>query len=243
MGGTGTLAIFLISISMVLGLILFVIGIWEMFMYINYSWAKRDNENGYTGMDVAPKYLENLGNGDTKVKKAFFRMSYVRYNKSSDTMKLGVFDSKRKSIWTMASVAKQTLAAHVIKNGKDDKFNISPFWFRIQSYLSQLLISFASMFVTIIFIIGVINSSTIEIVGSMIVLSVLMLVPIYAFWKTSKVVYEHSKDILGDVISEDEREKLKKLWKIEYIHATVLLIKTIVDIVLNILLWIMLTKD
>ena len=212
-------------------------------MYINYSWAKRDNEHGYTGMEAANKYLENLGDKEISVDKAFFRMSYVRYSKSRKTMKLGVFDSKRKSIWTLASVAKQTLAAHVIENGKDEEFNISPIWFRIQSFWSQMFISFASMFLTIFFVIAIIEGSTIKIIGSMLLISIVIIIPVFAFWKTSRAVYLNSEKILGTVISDSEKEKLKKLWKIEYIHATVLLIKTIVDIIFNILVTILISKN
>lgn len=233
----------LLSVLSVLGFILFIIGIWETFMYINYSWAKRDNENGYTGMEAANKYLENLGDGDIEVSKAFFRMSYVRYNKSRKVMKLGVFDSKRKSIWTLASVAKQSLAAHVIENGKDEKFNVAPIWFRIQSFWSQMIISFFSLFLTTALIMSIILAKDLIIIGSILGMSVVMLLPIYAFWKTSKAVYQNCDEILGEVISDAEKEKLRKLWKIEYIHATVLLIKTIVDIMVNILLMILLTKN
>jgi len=238
-----TSMILLLSISAVLGIILFIIGIWETFMYINYSWAKRDNENGYNGMEAANKYLENLGDSDIRVKSAFFRMSYVRYSKMNKTMKLGVFDSKRKSLWTMASVAKQSVAAHVIENGRDEKFDISPFWFRIQSFWSQMFLSFISLFLTSIFITSIIEGWGFIALGTILVISLLMSLPIFAFWKTSKVVYNHCDEILGNIISNDEKERLKKLWKIEYIHATVLLIKTIIDIIINVLMVILISKD
>ena len=70
-----------------------------------------------------------------------------------------------------------------------------------------------------------------------------MSLPIFGFWKTSKAVYNNCDEILGTVISDSEKEKLRKLWKIEYIHATVLLIKTVVEIIINILVILLLSSE
>lgn len=76
-----SLDIFFYSVAGFLGIVIFIVSIWELFIYIRYSWARRDNENSYNGMEVAEKYFENLNNSETKVQKAFWRQSYVRYNK------------------------------------------------------------------------------------------------------------------------------------------------------------------
>lgn len=136
----------------------------------------------------------------------------------------------------MASVAKQTLGASVIKSGKNNEYNANPFWFRIQSVLSQFVLSFLTMFSSIFFIYGLISffngGSVFYFLGGFLLFSLILLFPIIGFWKTSKYVINNSEKILGNTLSENEKKMIMKLWKIEYIHATVLLIKTILEIIL-----------
>ena len=191
--------IVIIGLILLLSFILVVVGFWQMFVYFKLSLARRNNSREFNGIQTAEAIFEKLGDNDIKVGSSFWSLTYVRYSKSTKTLKLGRIDSRRKSLWTVAASGRQAYAAHVIEmNARGEKPPISIFWFKLQTYWFNIGFS---MFLTftiglifglaasgvafgLLFFVGIISLFTIRLIYSI------------AALKTSKLMISNIDSIL-----------------------------------------------
>ncbi len=237
----GVLEIIILSLALLLAVASLIVGLWSSFVYIKLSWSRRENSRGFNGIEAAEATLDKQGS-DIKVGKSFWNLSYVRYSKSSRTLKLGPINSKRKSLWTVATSGRQAYAAHILDTGRHNDMPISGIWFRLQTFWVGVFMSF--LFNTLITISLVMMGLSIQ-NGNSVLIWVIVLIAIIAFFsilmatavlKTTKIMYEDAEQIYGGIFTEDEVEKIKKLWKLEYINAIIELLRTLVNILLLILI-------
>ncbi len=219
-----------------------ILGIWQMFVYIGMSWARRDNSKGYTGIENAEAVFREQGD-QIEVKKAFWSATYVDYNKHSKRLKLGLIDSRRKSLWTVATTGRQAYSAHIIeKANQGEKPPISIFWFKLQTFWFGMLMSFLFyglvMWSLFMWSNAMVETETLINPSLFLFLIVLFSFPILtatATFKTSKVMLQNVDNIFGNIYSPEEVEKIRKLWKIEYIKAIMDLIAMLLYLIIMIL--------
>ncbi len=219
-----------------------IVGIWQFFVYVGLSWARRRNSKDYTGIDNASAIFEELGD-DISVKKAFWSFTYVDYNKNQKRLKLGLVDSRRRSLWTVATTGRQAYSAHIIERaaqGEQPPINI--FWFKLQTFWFGMLIStiFYGLMLTslVMWSNAAIDSGNLINAPLFILIGVLFTFPILlatASYKTSKVMLTNIDSIFGNIYTPDEIEKIRKLWKLEYIKSIMDLISLVLYLVYAIL--------
>lgn len=224
----------LYGILFILVILSLIVGIWQFFVYAKLSWARRANSRDLNGLEIAREVLDKSGDQDTKVKSSFWSLTYVDYSSSSNTLKLGRIDSKRKSLWTVATTGRQAYSAHVLKMAsRGEKPPISTFWFRLQTFwfgmMMSMLFNFGVMISAILWANGI--DQNVFNLWFWIMLGILLIVPfIYSFasFKTSKLMLENIEQIFGGIFSEQEINQIRKLWKLEYINSIIEMIKVII---------------
>ncbi len=232
-----TLDISIIVMITILGIIGLFIGFIQMFLYFKLSFGRKNNGKGYTGIEVSEEIIKKYKE-PIKVESSFWSITYVRYNQSKRILKLGKIDSRRKSLWTMATVARQTYAAHLIEEkNKGNKTPIHPIWIRLQTFWINVGIS---VFLNVVTIIMIVNVSTQEHLGIIfwIWLVVIMIVPLIysiAAFQTGKVMFQKTDEIFAGVLEEKEIAQIKTLFKYAYIQAIIDLIRTVLIIILSLL--------
>ncbi len=218
-----------------------VLGIWRIVLYFKFSWARRENKNNYTGVDVAEKIFDKFQD-KIKVKTSFWSITYVYYQKRKKTLRLGRIDSRRKSIWTMATSGRQAYAAHILEQGNsnNEKPRVGKIWIKLQTFWVNQFIGFGMFILTIAltiltayFIVDE-NITLATISFFFIFLSTAFVGLIYsiASFKTSKMLIEDADLIFGGIIPKEEIDQIKQLWKISYIIAIFDLIESIIWILL-----------
>ncbi len=234
---TNTLDISIVVLIAILAIIGMIIGFIQMFLYFKLSFGRRNNSKGYTGIEVSEEILKKYKE-PIKVKSSFWSITYVRYNQAQKILKLGKIDSRRRSLWTMATVARQTYAAHLIEEQKKgNKPAIHPIWIRLQTFWISVGIS---IFLNIVTVIMIIDVGTNEHLGLIFWswLALILLIPLIysiAAFQTSKVMFQKTDEIFSQILEKNEIEQIKTLFKYAYIQAIVELIKTVLIIVLTIL--------
>ncbi len=232
----------LIVALLVLAVLSAIVGLWQTFTYISMSWARRNNSRNFTGLENASAVLNNLGS-DIKVKSAFWNFTYVNYSRVTRTLKLGLFDSNRRSLWTMAQTGRQAFSAHILdRAAMGEKPPISTFWFRLQTFwfglfmsmlFNTLIIASVSMWLT-----GASETGNIMNMWFIIFLSVLLIFPLLlslAAFKTSKYMIENVDMLFGNILTPQEVEGIRKLWRLEYIQSIIDLMKIIIIIVFTLI--------
>ncbi|NQX83381.1 MAG: hypothetical protein HRS50_01540 [Mycoplasmataceae bacterium] len=234
----------------ILGFLSSVVGIWQFFVYIKLSWARRNNSKNFNGLQTSEAIFEKLGD-DIKVEKSFWSLTYVRYSKAKKTLKLGAIDSRRSSIWTVATSGRQAYSAHIIERatqGKKPPINL--LWFKLQTF-------WFGLFMSMLFNIGIIISFSLwassmnsggEIFGLWfwVFLTIILFVPLLyaiASFKTSKLMLENIDKIFGNIFSKEEVNQIRSLWKLEYINSIIELIKIVVVIVFTLMKAIVVSKQ
>ncbi len=232
-----TLDISIIVVIAILGIIGLIIGFIQMFLYFKLSFGRKNNSKDYNGIEISEEIIKKYKE-PIKVESSFWSITYVRYNQSKKILKLGKIDSKRKSLWTMATVARQTYAAHLIEEkNKGNKTPIHPIWIRLQTFWINVGISVFLNVVTIIMVISVATQENLGIIF-WIWLFLIMIVPLIysiAAFQTGKVMFQKTDEIFADILNENEVSQIKTLFKYAYIQAIIDLVKTILIIILSIL--------
>ncbi len=232
----------LIGLIFIIGIISIIVGFWELFVYFRLSFARRQNSRDFNGIQVAEEVLKKSGDDDIKVSSNFWSLTYINYSNATKTLKLGRIDSRRKSIWTVATSGRQAYSASVLKRASmGEKPPISTFWFKLQTF-------WFGMFMSMVFNFGIIISGSLWIANSIddnifnlwffVFMGIILIIPlIYALasFKTSKLMYENANEIFGGIFSEEEIGQIKHLWKLEYINAIIELVKVVLVIILSIL--------
>ena len=229
------------AVAGILALLLSILGMFQFFLYIKYSWINRNNSLNLTGADYAQDVVlpQNL-KSDIKVKKSIFRWRFVHFNSRTRTMKTGMFVSRRRSLWSIADGAAQSYAADVMdKESRGEKTNVKAWVYKIQAPLPMILISIMNTFAISLMIYGVISYSE---TGSLFALvfmlmgiigfMILSLVYTYAVWKGYQSISQNSDIILGNQLTNKETKDIKFLWKVT---ALIALITLILEIIVRIL--------
>ncbi len=216
-----------------------IVGIWQFFVYVGLSWARRKNSKDYTGIDNASAIFEELGD-DISVKKAFWSFTYVDYNKNQKRLKLGLVDSRRKSLWTVATTGRQAYSAHIIERAaQGEQPPINVFWFKLQTFWFGMMMSALFYFLMIGSMVmwstaavdtgNVINAPLFILIGVLFAFPILLAT---ASYKTSKVMLADIDRIFGNIYTPDEVNKIRKLWRLEYIKSIIDLISLVLYLVL-----------
>ncbi len=219
----------------------FILAIWQMFVYIGLSWARRNNSKEYTGIENAEAIFDKMGD-NINVKKAFWSFTYVDYNKNAKRLKLGLIDSKRRSLWTVATTGRQAYSAHIIeKASQGEKPPINIFWFKLQTFWFGMLMSMLFYFLmtwSLFTWASIASDGNIINMGFFLFIVVVFAFPILlatASYKTSKVMLSDIDSIFGGIYTPDEIEKIRKLWKIEYIKSIVDLVSLLMYLIIILL--------
>ncbi len=220
-----------------------VLGILRLVLRLSYSWGKTQNKNNYTGVDVAEKIFDKFQD-KIKVKTSFWSVTYVYYQKKTKTLRLGRIDSRRKSLWTMATVGRQAYAAHILEQGNsnNEKPRVAKIWIRLQTFwVNQIIEWFLFIFSTILTIVGIflaLISPLLSLIPFFLITFVTgLLALLYAFasFKTSKMLIEDADLIFKGIIDEEEITQIKKLWKVNYLISIIDLIESIFLVLIIIL--------
>ncbi len=223
----------LVILLAILAFLSIVVGFWQMFVYIKLSWARRDNSKGFNGLEIAREVLDKSGDQDIEVKSAFWSLTYVDYSSSKKLLKLGKIDSRRKSLWTVATTGRQAFSAHILKKAKEgEKPPISVFWFKLQTFWFGLFMSMLFNFgILVTASLWIQNSSNNENMFNFwfwAMLLIILVVPfLYSFasFKTSKLMLENINNIFEGIFLDTEIDQIKKLWKLEYINSIIEMVK------------------
>ncbi len=237
----------LIIVLFILVILSTIVGLWQTFTYISMSWARRNNSRNYTGIQNSEAVLSNLGS-DIKVRSAFWNFTYVNYSRVTRTLKLGLFDSNRRSLWTVAQTGRQAFSAHILDRAaySGEKPPIATIWFRLQTFwfglfmsmlFNILIIASVSMWVSHMFdasgnFLGAMN---VWLLFFLLVIFTLPLLMSIASFKTSKYMIENVDMLFGSLYTPQEVEGIRKLWKLEYIQSIIDLMKVIILIVITLL--------
>ncbi len=216
-----------------------IVGIWQFFVYVGLSWARRRNSKDYTGVDNASAIFEELGD-NISVKSAFWSFTYVDYNKNQKRLKLGLVDSRRRSLWTVATTGRQAYSAHIIERASQgEQPPINVFWFKLQTFWFGMMMSALFYFLMIGSMVmwstaavdtgNVVNASLFILIGVLFTFPILLAT---ASYKTSKVMLADIDRIFGNIYTPDEVNKIRKLWRLEYIKSIMDLISLVLYLVL-----------
>ncbi len=232
----------ILALLLIIAIISMVVGIWQSFIYIKLSWARRENSRGFNGLEVAREVLDKSGNQNINVKSSFWSLTYVDYSSSKKLLKIGKIDSRRKSLWTVATTGRQAYSAHILEKAKKgENPPISAFWFRLQTFWFGMFMSMAFNFGILISAIFWMNNITDENIFNIwfwVMLGIMLVIPfIYALasFKTSKIMLKDINKIFDGIFSENEIDQIRKLWKLEYINSIIEMIKVMLLIIFTLL--------
>ncbi len=241
----------LIALLLFISIISMIVGFWQLFVYIKLSWARRDNSKGLNGLEIAREVLDKSGDQDIEVKSSFWSLTYVDYSSRRKLLKLGKIDSKRRSLWTVATTGRQAYSAHVLeKTSKGEKPPISTFWFRLQTFwfgmFMSMLFNFGVIISSVLWVSGIEANDNIFNLWFWVMLGIILVIPfIYALasFKTSKLMLEDINKIFDGIFLEEEINQIRKLWKLEYINSIIEMIKVILIAIITLLRIIALSRE
>ncbi len=241
----------LIALLLFISIISMIVGFWQLFVYIKLSWARRDNSKGLNGLEIAREVLDKSGDQDIEVKSSFWSLTYVDYSSRRKLLKLGKIDSRRSSLWTVATTGRQAYSAHVLeKASKGEKPPISTFWFRLQTFwfgmFMSMLFNFGVIISSILWVSGIEANDNIFNLWFWVMLGIILVIPfIYALasFKTSKLMLEDINKIFDGIFLEEEINQIRKLWKLEYINSIIEMIKVILIAIITLLRIITLSRE
>jgi len=224
----------IILIISILILAISILGMFNTFLYIKYSWIQRNNSLNMTGSEFAEQEVLNKNlNSNIKVQPSILRWRFAHFNHNTNTMKTGYFVSKRKSTWSLADAATQAYASDIMKKERNGEKTDVPAWvYKIRAPLPQMMLSIVISMTMGLMSYGVytyLNSggSTIAwffMIAGIIAFMGITIVYSCAVWKGQDAISKNSDKILGSSLTDKERQDIKFLWKITALIALITLI-------------------